>query len=246
MDSPKPAYTVRESRRARHVRITLSARDGLVIVVPRGFDKSRIPAILEQKKRWLEKAQRRIGEQQPPVELAPAESLPVRVALLGIGEEWAVDYRPTESSCVTAIERAGRRLVLSGDAGSVDACRAALGRWLNRKGHEHLKPWLEKLAAEHGFEFNRILIRAQRTRWGSCSSRKTISLNARLLFLPEDLIRYALVHELCHTKRLDHSQKFWALVKQYEPDCRARDKELRAARRYVPAWVESRRRPRKK
>ena len=86
-------------------------------------------------------------------------------------------------------------------------------------------------------------MRAQRTRWGSCSNRKTISLNAKLLFIPEDLIRYALIHELCHTRRLDHSRKFWALVKQYETDYLVKDKRLRAAWRLVPAWFETRRMP---
>ena len=238
MSRPKPTYAVRVSSRARHVRITLSLRDGLVVVVPRGFDRSRIPGILEQKKRWLEKAREKINEQRQFVEPGPSECLPARLSLQGIGEEWTVDYRQTESPHVTAVEGPGNRLLVSGDAGSTEACKAALGRWLNRKGHEHLEPWLERLADECGFELKRVRIGAQRTRWGSCSSRKTISLNAKLLFIPEDLIRYALIHELCHTKRLDHSRKFWALVNQHQPDYPVKNKQLRAAWRFVPAWLE--------
>jgi hypothetical protein len=236
---PKPAYAIRESSRAKHVRITLLLRDGLVVVVPRGFDRSRIPGILEKKKRWLQKAQQKIAKQRQFVGPEPSGTLPARLALLGIGEDWAVDYRQTESPHVTVLERPGNRLLVSGDTDNTDACKAALGRWLKRKGHEHLTPWLGRLADEHGFEFTRVIIGTQRTRWGSCSSRKTISLNAKLLFIPEDLIKYTLLHELCHTKRLDHSRKFWALVKQLDPDYRPKDKRLRAAWRIVPAWLES-------
>jgi len=239
----KPTYAVRVSSRARHVRITLSPRDGLVVVVPRGFDRSRVPGILEQKQQWLEQAQEKIDKQRQASESELPGALPERASLRSIGEEWAIDYRQTGSPRVTVFERPGTRLLVSGDVGDTNACKAALRRWLIRKGHEHLEPWLERLADKHGFEFKRVLVRVQRTRWGSCSNRKTISLNAKLLFLPEDLVRYALIHELCHTRRLDHSRKFWALVQQYEPDYKVKDKRLRTAWGYAPAWLETIRMP---
>lgn len=241
-----PIYAVRVSSRARHVRITLSLRDGLVVVVPTGFDRSRIPGILEQKQGWLERAQEKIDRQAKSVEPETSGVLPGRASLRSIGEEWAIDYRQTSSPRVATLERPGNRLLVSGNVGDINACKAALRRWLIRKSRECLGPWLKRLADEHGFEFSRVLVRVQRTRWGSCSSRKTISLSAKLLFLPHDLVRYALIHELCHTRRLDHSRKFWTLVQQYEPDYRVKDRQLRTAWGYVPAWIETRRLPGKK
>ena len=69
---------------------------------------------------------------------------------------------------------------------------------------------LEQLAKTNGFSFNRVFIRNQRTRWGSCSSKNNISLNIKLVNLPDDLIDYVLLHELVHTRRKDHSKAFWA------------------------------------
>ena len=77
-----------------------------------------------------------------------------------------------------------------------------------------------------GVEAKRVSIRAQRTRWGSCSSHGTICLNWRLLLLPSDLCDYVLVHELCHLRHLDHSAKFWSLVERVFPDYEERERRL--------------------
>ena len=69
---------------------------------------------------------------------------------------------------------------------------------------------LEHLAKNNGFTYNRVFIRNQRTRWGSCSSKNNISLNSQLAKLPNDLIDYVILHELVHTRKKDHSKAFWA------------------------------------
>ena len=75
-------------------------------------------------------------------------------------------------------------------------------------------------------------------RWGSCSRRRTISLNARLLFFAPDLVDYVLLHELCHTVCMNHSARFWKLLASLEPSCRAIHKQMRDGWKRVPAWVE--------
>ncbi|MDR0798512.1 MAG: M48 family metallopeptidase [Dysgonamonadaceae bacterium] len=74
---------------------------------------------------------------------------------------------------------------------------------------------LERLAREHGFQYVSVRIRKSRTRWGSCSSRKTISLSLYLMLLPSHLIEYVLLHELCHTVHMNHSADFWALLDRH-------------------------------
>ena len=82
----------------------------------------------------------------------------------------------------------------------VDAYQTALKEWLTDKAEERLIPWLKRISDEIGLSYSAVLIRQRQTRWGSCSARRLISLNARLLFLPPELVTYVLVHELCHTK----------------------------------------------
>ena len=70
----------------------------------------------------------------------------------------------------------------------------------------------------YGFDFNRISIRNQRTRWGSCSSKKNLNFNYRILFLPERMADYIIVHELFHLKEMNHSKKFWNLIAEVIPN----------------------------
>ena len=69
---------------------------------------------------------------------------------------------------------------------------------------------LKYLAGKHGYTYNRVFLRNQRTRWGSCSHKNNISLNMKLVLLPEELMDYVILHELVHTHRKDHSKAFWA------------------------------------
>ena len=86
---------------------------------------------------------------------------------------------------------------------------------------------LSELAQEHNFQYNRISIRNQRTRWGSCSSKNNISLNMKLLHLPNYLIDYILLHELVHTRVKNHSKDFWNELENVVPNARTIDKQLR-------------------
>lgn len=85
---------------------------------------------------------------------------------------------------------------------------------------------LAELAKQHGFKYTKVSIRSQRTRWGSCSSRGTISLNIKLAALPPDLTDYILLHELVHTRVPNHSPKFWKELDKYVGNGKAKAKQL--------------------
>lgn len=79
----------------------------------------------------------------------------------------------------------------------------------------------------YGLEWKRVAIRNQRRCWGSCSSLKNLNFNYKIIFLPEHLRDYIVVHEMCHLVHLNHGQKFWDLVSEKIPECRAYADELR-------------------
>lgn len=80
----------------------------------------------------------------------------------------------------------------------------------------------------YGFSFNKIFIKNQKTRWGSCSRKKNLNFNYKIIFLPRKFQDYIIVHEICHLKELNHSKKFWALVKKALPDYLEIKRELRS------------------
>ncbi|MBN1631807.1 MAG: M48 family metallopeptidase [Thermoleophilia bacterium] len=230
----------------------MTAEHGLEVVIPRRFDRGQVPALVEGKRDWIERASVRVGlraeARRRRLELDPP-TLPTRIVLPAVGEEWAVEYRPGPSSQAGAHgaavrprtvirERPGRRLLVTGDLDDAEACRQALSRWLRRRARRALIPWVADTALRHRLEFGRVSVRQQRTRWASCSRQKTISLNARLLFLQRDLVEYVVLHELCHTVEMNHSARFWARLQAHDPDCQTHRLLLRAAAGTVPTWVD--------
>lgn len=93
-----------------------------------------------------------------------------------------------------------------------------LKKFLLEFSKKEIKNRVENIAFENGFEYNNIAIRDQSTRWGSCSSKKNLNFNWRLIFAPEDILDYVIVHELCHLKEMNHSKKFWDLVGSIAPN----------------------------
>ena len=226
-----PAYDVRESNRARQVIIKVSPWSELEVVVPIGFDLSEIPDILRKKAGWIRK---NLERTQPPEELTSPKS----ICLGLLGETWRAEYSRTPAQRLSLSEQAGNVLLLTGPVDDPVTVAASLNQWLQERAKEVLVPWLDRLSAELSLPFSRAAVRRQRTKWGSCSAEKSISLNRNLLFLPKSMARYVLVHELCHGRRLDHSKRFWSLLETFEPNARRTAAKLREAAQWVPRWAQ--------
>ena len=250
-----PAFTVRVSSRARHVRLVMTGEGELVVVIPRRFDQRKIPAIVEAKLPWVERARARVEARRAAAGALVAldePSLPERIVLPALGEEWEVRYRPRPGAAgreaggagsgatvrrgATVREAAGRTLVVTGPVDD-EASRQALVRWLRRRAQKELAARLEEVARFHGLPFGMVTVRHQRTRWGSCSPQRAISLNLRLLFLDPDLVDHVLLHELCHTRELNHSRRFWALMQIHDPGWKAHRRQAREGWRTLPRWL---------
>jgi predicted metal-dependent hydrolase len=230
-------YTLRISEKAKHVRFQVSVEKGLEIVVPKRFSTSRVPSLVQKNSRWIERAFRKAESLRGPMDLGLDWVLPREISLTALNLTWKVVPCRDDMKSVMVSEAPSATLLVHGSTNDAVACQAALKAWLTRAAKEHLIPWLQRVSGETGLRYSSASIRQQQTRWGSCSSRNVISLNARLLLLPAELVTYVLVHELCHTKQLNHSPKFWRLVEFHFGDYRRADRELRESGQYMPGWL---------
>lgn len=226
-------YELRISRKARRLRIDVSARRGVVVVVPTGTPQAAVRQFIHAKQAWVQRARARVAAQAR--ELAyPDEPVPGTLELRALNARYRVER---DDGRRPRVESRGAQLRVTGASDDAHA-RALLTGWLKRCARERFGERLRELAERHGLEYQRISVRAQRTRWASCSSRGTISLNYKLLFLPPELVDHVLLHELAHTRHLNHSQRFWRLLARLDPDWRQHHQALGQATRWLPAWVE--------
>jgi predicted metal-dependent hydrolase len=232
--SPLPAYELRLHPRARRVTLRIAPGRGLTVTAPAGFDPAKLPAILEARQDWIDHHLARLARRGQAPDTAAA--LPDTVELRALDLSFSVDHAPRPGRAILRQNGPGR-LLLAGPPDDPAALREQLMAWLRATARQRLTPWLRDLAQQTGLTFSHLTIRAQKSRWGSCTARHAVNLNCKLLFLPPELCRYVLLHELCHTRHLDHSAAYWKLVYSLEPDCHVLDKALRQAWRWVPAWA---------
>lgn len=227
------AYHWRHSHRARQLQVRITPWQGIEVVIPPHTSKQRVRSFLAKQQHWIQDTWQRMQSQI----VDAGRALPVVLDLCAIGEHWQVHYRRCLDAHVhTATGAHAITVYHAGDDES--ACREALRRWLACHAREYLGAKARRMSAVTGFSYRRLQIRGQKSRWGSCSSSGTLSLNYKLLFLEPELVRYLLIHEFSHTRVLDHSPRFWELVARHEPRWRLLDEELGEAWRDIPAWVE--------
>lgn len=106
--------------------------------------------------------------------------------------------------------------------------RDAKKKILMKKAKEYLPYRLEYYAKLYGYKYDKCRLSHAATRWGSCSSNRTISLNIGLMNVPEPLRDYVIIHELAHLNHLDHSDAFWAEVAIHDPRYKEHRKKLKA------------------
>ena len=227
-------YALRHSNRAKRLQIRVLPAGRVEVVIPRGCSEQRAHAFARERADWVAKALRKVSAEQPKADVGFPESLDFPA----IGERWRITREADNHPNRVSLRVDGDQLILSGATRDDALCREVLKKWLKRRGEEILIPWLEQVSREVGLPFNKASVRGQKTRWGSCSSQKNISLNYKLLFVRPEQVRYLFIHELSHTKHMNHSKAFWAQVAKLEPDYKRLDKSLnRATREQVPGWL---------
>jgi predicted metal-dependent hydrolase len=229
---------VRISARARRISIRVHPDARVEVVVPPRARPREIERFVAAQREWIDAKRAQALRNKPPPEPFP----PASIAFAATGYKGR-GHRAGGDGRVRVLERgtagdAARVLEISG-AATERGVRAALRAWLARAAAQRLEPRVAALARGAGVRYARVAIRRQRSRWGSCSARGTISLNLCLLFQRPEVVDYLIIHELMHVQHMNHSPRFWAAVEKHCAGWRALDRELLAGWRTVPRWVFS-------
>jgi len=238
-DQQRHPYTLVKSKRAKYVRIKISASGEVSVVLPQGVAAKHAHGFIKKKSQWIAKTIKALPE-------VTNNQFPETLDLKLLDEHWdilytkhssidpkvypelvEVEHTPPLLHDAKVIEVSPNRLQIIGDNSDWGDTKKVLNKWCKRKSKKIFTQMLEALAEEHGFHFNKLSIRSQKTRWGSCTSNKNISLNSKLLLMPESVVKYVMIHELCHTIEMNHSAKFWDLVEDCDPQYRENRKQLK-------------------
>jgi predicted metal-dependent hydrolase len=215
-EAPADLVFVR-SLRARHYRLTLRKDGVAVATVPARGSEQGARAFVEQNRDWLERARARQAR-KPRVAACWSIGTVVlwRGELVEIRATWA-ERRPVVCVAADVFPVAS----LDGDL------RPRLEAQFARRAKIELPARAWELAAETGVDMKHVTVRNQRSRWGSCSARGTISLNWRLVQTPDSVRDYIIYHELMHRREMNHSDRFWARVQEVCPGWREAEQWLK-------------------
>lgn len=239
-DDANLEYTVRESKHSKRMQLRVFASGKVEVVLPNGSSRKAIPQFVINNREWIINKLKNLNTTQTHTITALSHGKPTQITLRAIDQHWSVTY--AESHLLERIAYQSTEsyaLQLRGRINDRQECAKALREWLGECASSFLTPWLRNSSIDLQLPFNKVTIRGQKTRWGSCSVKKNINLNYKLLFLPPELVNYLFLHELCHTEIMNHSAQYWALVASFNPNYRQLDNALKAAGKYIPDWAHA-------
>jgi len=220
-------YKLIKSRRAKYIRIKVSTEGDLSVVLPRGIPEKHAHGFLSSKLLWVSKTIANI----PVLE---NKRFPESLDLKLLDQKWEIRYINSDINNDNQLKEISKDcLEISGYLEDWDAVKNHLNQWCKIKAKFIFKSMIESLAEEHGFHFNKLTIRSQKTRWGSCSMSKNISLNSKLIFMPINVVKYVMIHELCHTIEMNHSSRFWKLVEDCDANYKNNRRQLKSLGRAI-------------
>jgi predicted metal-dependent hydrolase len=229
--------SIRVSARARRLSIRVYPDARVEVVVPPRARARDVEHFIASHREWIDTRRAAALRNRPAPEAFP----PARIEMALAASGWRVHLAGGDDRVrITQLGGdAGERVLRITGVATGPSVRSALRAWLLRTARALLEPRVARLATAVGVSYRQVSVRRQRSRWGSCSARGTISLNACLLFQRPEVVDYLIVHELMHVKHMNHSSRFWQAVERNCADWRALDRELVQGWRHVPRWVFS-------
>lgn len=213
LNGKKITYTLRVSRYARSIRLEIKQNSILLLTIPRKCNDIWLEKVLREKTGWILK---HLDTFDSTVSPTPKKNLGEGDTIPFLGHDLII--QTTSPGADTKIECIKGRITVPSSINSKVTINEKLEEWFRKQAHGIFNNKTAWLSIRLGLTYQRVYVRGQKTRWGSCSRKGNLSLNLKLLMAPEAVIDYVILHELLHLKEMNHSKRFWHLVAQYCPD----------------------------
>lgn len=218
-------YQIRRSQRATRARIVVTA-DKVEVVAPLRMPEKQIQQFIQAKQGWIETAKNKVQQHVDNIVSFAPESYQQGVLIpyqggqyklqIKEGEEKHIEIAFDGSSFIANVPEALEGSKLS------EQIRLALMTWMRQAAATQAVKTMEYYAPLYQLNPRSIIIKTQKSRWGSCGIHNDINLNWLLILAPAEVFEYVVIHELCHIEQRNHSAAFWSLVARYCPDYKQR------------------------
>lgn len=240
-----PVIQRRVKANARRLKLSIQHHQ-VFLTIPPQISEPKIQAFLKESEQWLHQTWHKMHA--TALNNAPQNGEIIKLPLLNqnfkviFEDELSVNI---QSSSQNGQINAGKKILinLNQPANTSDLIELLVSKgqagkqlkqWVRNQASLHLPKRLDDLAQQHGFKYSSCTVRHAKTRWGSCSVKGSINLNAGLVLMPLHLLDYVVLHELCHTRQLNHSSLFWAEMYLVDAKFRQHRHELRGFK--LPSW----------
>jgi predicted metal-dependent hydrolase len=199
-------YQLKKNSRSRFIRISIDSKGKVIVSAPKLYPNLIIEKFLKQQEAWVLKKQAQVAKLQ--AQIADNE-------IYIFGKKFQIIVGADQKKA-SGINIEGQTLIINQvTAGSY---QNKLERFLKNTATKYLTQKTADLAKKMNIDYQRVGIRQQKSRWGSCSSRGNLNFNWRLVHYSPAIINYVIIHELAHRQQANHSKNFWLLVNKFDPD----------------------------
>jgi predicted metal-dependent hydrolase len=216
----KIPFTLISSNLAKNISFKIGINTGLEIVVPGRFNREELPRIIKNKKGWILKNYK---QTQKKLSQKPKFQNGAVINILGEGKVLHLCRRKKNRS---EIKETPCDIFLYCN-GMLSDAKETFKKYLRKKAKEYFTIRTDEISRQMGTKFNKITIRGQKSRWGSCSKNKNLNFNWRLMLTNPQIVDFIIIHELAHTVHMNHSKSFYRLVEAHCPDHKKLNKALK-------------------
>lgn len=220
-------YITQVNKRSKRIKLQYCTYRGLIISSPKKLSQKRLDSICIDHQDWIQNQQ----EKHP---IKTVEQQPKQLNLYALEKNYHLTFIINNKNKVIETDD---NLEIQGLTKEQQINN--LKNWIRKQAQQLFLQQIENWSAKTQLNYSKLSVRSQKSRWGSCSSTGTISLNDQLLFMPSSVLDYIIVHELCHTVHPNHSARYWALVNSHYPNYQQQEVLLAQYAKEIPSWFRA-------